>query len=401
MRILLTNHLPLHGSESGAFTRDLAVGLERAGHQVRALVVDEREAGDEPFHVRRIVCRGGETSADLPFALPSFSAPTPSRQSFDTLSDDQLAQYREELRRHLDEEIAEFDPHVIHAQHIGILGHLALEAGVPYVLGATGADLLSFQADDRYRRFAEEAAENAGRILAASERIRRQVLATFDVADERAETLAKAIDLRPYESPPTRAMALARIGLPLPVGPLVTFVGRLAAHKGIDTLLNAAAVYESHPARPTTLIVGDGIQRVELEAQARRLGLERVRLVGEQPPAFCVAAYVAADLVVLPSRGDTSGRVALEALATGTPVLAAAAGSLTEIVDDQTGGLVPTDDHELLAAGVMRAIDEDWKRTKGPAAGARVRKHYNIDDRVPWIVERYERAVADRGGRVT
>ncbi|MGD9647769.1 MAG: glycosyltransferase family 4 protein [Pirellulales bacterium] len=401
MRVLLTNHFPLHGSGTGTYTHDLAVGLLRAGHEVHALVVDSRADGDDPFPVRRVVCRPDDQTADLPFGFPCFTSHPQSTQSFYTLTDDQIGQYRQALRRHLDAEISDFDPHVVHAQHIWIMGHLVLEAGAPYVLSAQGTDLMGYAADARYRRFAAEAAENAGRILAASDFIRRQVLSTFDISAQRVETLYSAIDIRPYESPPPRAEALESIGLPPGTGPLVAFVGKLARFKGVDTLLNAAAVYEQDPRRPTTLIVGDGGQRAELEAQARRLGLRRVQFLGDRGRRFCAAVYAAADLVVMPSRGEPLGLVALEAMASGTPVLGTSAGGLAEILRDETGGLVPVDDHELLAEAVLRAIDDDWKRSKGPAAREYVREHHNPECWVRAIVERYEQVIADRGGRVT
>jgi len=405
MRVLLTNHFPLHGSGSGTYTHDLAVGLQQAGHEVRVLVLDDHAegdgpaSGDQPFRVRRVVCKPGDATADLPFAVPCFTSHPRSDQSFYTLSDQQIAQYRQVLRRHLDEEISAFDPQVVHSQHIWILGHLALEAGVPYVLSATGSDLLGYAADERYRRFAEEAAENAGRILAPSDFTRRQVLATFDVPDERVETLYPAIDLRLFASPPSRAESLATMGLPTDTGPVMAFVGTLAPLQGVDTLLNAAAVYENHPTRPTTVIVGDGAQRGELEAQARRLGLESVRFLGDRARSYCAAVYDAAELVVVPSRGGTISPVALEAMAAGTPVLGASPGGLAEILNDQTGGLLPVDDHELLAEAVVQAINEDWKRVKGPAARGYVREHHSLERSVQAIVSRYEQVITDRGAR--
>ena len=408
MRVLLTNHVPLDGSASGYYTHDLAVGLQQAGHDVRVLVLDdhaekpgretgEERVGDELFPVRRVMCKPGDAGADLPFAFPCFISHPRSDQSFYTLSDEQIARYRDVLRRHLDEEINAFDPQVVHAQHIWILGHLALEAGVPYVLSATGSELLGYAADERYRRFAEEAAENAGRILAPSDDTRRRVLATFDVPDERVETLYPAIDLRLFAAPPPRAASLARLGLPADTGPVIAFVGTLAPHRGVDTLLNAAAVYENHPTQPTTVIVGDGPLRGELEAQARRLGLKHVHFLGVRARSDCAALYDAASLVVIPSRDGTISPVALESMASGTPVLGTAAVGLPEILSDKTGGLVPVDDHELLAEAVVQAINEDWKRAKGPAARAYVHEHHDLDRSVAAIVSRYERVVMDRG----
>src|SRR4029079_10134825 len=123
-------------------------------------------------HVRRVVCRSNSVGADLPFEFPCFTPHPRSGQLFSTLSDAQLAQYREVLRLALDDEVDEFDPHIVHAQHIWVLGHLALEAGVPYVLSTDGTELACLAADSRYARLSQEAAENASRLVIANSALR-------------------------------------------------------------------------------------------------------------------------------------------------------------------------------------------------------------------------------------
>jgi hypothetical protein len=191
MRVLLTNHLPLDGSSSGEITCDLARGLLTAGHQVRCLVVDDARHGSEEFgsRVRRVVCRQGAAGADLPFDFPCFTPHSRSRQTFSALSDSDLSKYREELRLSLDDEVDEFNPHIVHCQQVWIFGHLALEAGVPYVLSTDGAELPTLSADDRYARLAQEAAENAGRLIVPDEILRERMLTQFGELDGRVLTL--------------------------------------------------------------------------------------------------------------------------------------------------------------------------------------------------------------------
>lgn len=189
MRVLLTNHLPWHGSSSGAHAFELAQGLVRAGHEVHALVVDRQATGDEPFVVRRIECRAGDATADLPFDIPGFTADSSNRLTFDALTDAQLADYRDENRRLLDLEVEAFDPQIIHAQHIWIQGHLALETGVPYVVSAALDELEAYRRDARFRPLAQQAAENAGRILVESEAVRVEVTKTFGEVADRVEVV--------------------------------------------------------------------------------------------------------------------------------------------------------------------------------------------------------------------
>lgn len=185
MRILLANQAPLEAADGGLPLAPLVRALLSAGHEVQGVVVDGESQAGNAVPVRRVVCRKGDAAADLPFDAPRLGEPPQSSQTYSDLTDRQLAEYRDVLRSALDAEIEAFDPHVVHAQHIWILGHLALEAGVPYVLSTSGLELPVYRLDPRFRRYADEAAENAGRILATSEAVREDVRATFGDLDGR------------------------------------------------------------------------------------------------------------------------------------------------------------------------------------------------------------------------
>jgi len=170
--------------------RKWALALAGAGHEPRILVVDDGPAIDDATQgvlVERVICRLGDAAADLAFELPRFSAHqgTTVQPTFSTISDQQLIQYRDRLRRRLDSLIDRFDPQVLHAQHIWVLGQLSLESGVPYVLNAWPDELAEYDRDPRYRALADQAAENAGRILVPDEALARQVGERFESAADR------------------------------------------------------------------------------------------------------------------------------------------------------------------------------------------------------------------------
>ncbi len=218
MRILLVHHFPLQQSAPGQLARQWALALNAAGHEARLLIVDsdliDPNSGQrDEISIARIVCRKDDPRADLPFDVPYFERCAAAGQAtFGGLSDSQLAAYRDRLRRHLDREIDSFDPHLIHAQHVWVLGQLALETGVPYVLNAWGPELIDYASDPRYRALADQAAENAGRILVPDEGILRQVVDTFESAAERTLLLTHELDLR-EPSPSVTARAAACDGL--------------------------------------------------------------------------------------------------------------------------------------------------------------------------------------------
>jgi hypothetical protein len=190
MRILLSNHFPIEDSAAGAQVVRLAQGFIDRGHAVRLLVVDRNLGRPSKFEVRTIVCNPNDESADLHFALPRFAAEGDHRLTFHDLSNRQLSDYRQALRHAFDEEIAAFDPHIIHVQHIWLQGHLALEAGVPYILSAWGPELEDASREPRFRRYAQETAENAGRIFAATDDLATAVRSLFGDLEDRVVTMA-------------------------------------------------------------------------------------------------------------------------------------------------------------------------------------------------------------------
>ncbi|WEG09201.1 glycosyltransferase [Microbacterium horticulturae] len=137
--------------------------------------------------------------------------------------------------------------------------------------------------------------------------------------------------------------------------PVVGYIGRLQAHKGVDVLLRAAASRPHWQLR----ITGDGPQRAELEALARTLGIaDRVRFLGFTTDEDLASRYRELDVLAVPSLPTTSWleqfcRVAVEAMASGVPVVASDTGAIPDVVGD-SGILVPPGD----AAALVRAIDE-------------------------------------------
>lgn len=113
----------------------------------------------------------------------------------------------------------------------------------------------------------------------------------------------------------------ASLGLP-PDGRLLLFVGRLAKEKSLDVLLRALARADDATLR--LAIAGEGPARAELEELVARLGIgPQVRFVGEVPRERLPDLYASSDAFVFASTTETQGLVLAEALAAGTPVLAA------------------------------------------------------------------------------
>jgi glycosyltransferase involved in cell wall biosynthesis len=178
--------------------------------------------------------------------------------------------------------------------------------------------------------------------------------------------------------------------------PTIGYVGRLTREKGIDTFFGALRSLPRE--RVQAMIVGDGADAALLRGQAAALGLrDRVSWTGYVPHEAMPDIYRALDLLVVPSRTTPTwteqfGRVVIEALACGTPVVTSDSGELPRLVAATGGGWTfPEGDAVALAALIERCLDRPIeRRRRGLRGRAAVVKQFDLDvlaDRFVPVVE--------------
>jgi len=168
---------------------------------------------------------------------------------------------------------------------------------------------------------------------------------------------------------------------------LVLFIGRLHESKGVFQLVDAAHRVFSrgqNTGHVRFVLAGRGSAEADLRHRIRRLELEdRVLLAGGVPHAQIHRLHAAADIFVLPSIPihlwqEQFGIVLIESMACGVPVIAAASGSIPEVVGD-AGLLVQTADHVSLADSLLALIGDGARRqTLGAAARHRVERRFSV-----------------------
>jgi len=177
--------------------------------------------------------------------------------------------------------------------------------------------------------------------------------------------------------------------------PTVVAVGRLQRPKDPVTLARALGRLR---ASFSAVIVGEGPERQRLEAEIRRLGLERaVVLAGDRSDVADLLAR--ADIFVLSSTSEGMPLSILEAMAAELPVVASAVGGVPEAVEDgDTGLLVPPQDPVPLAAALERLLaDPALRRRLGASGRARVREHFGLEAFQQAHVDVYRRELVRRG----
>lgn len=230
--------------------------------------------------------------------------------------------------------------------------------------------------------------EAANVLVANTEQEARQLVGLYDADPEKVHVVPPGVDLSVFRPGDQRAARVA-LGVP-PEAHLVLFVGRIQPLKAPDVLVRAAAeLLRRDPARREKLLIGvlggpsgSGLERPQsLQELVAALGLDDlVRFVPPVSRAELAQWYRAADLVTVPSHNESFGLVAVESLASGTPVVAANVGGLPVAVGD--GGIL-LDNHDparwadalagllgdrdrradLAAAGVQHAAGFGWERT--------------------------------------
>lgn len=280
-------------------------------------------------------------------------------------------------------EIRRFRPDVVHTHlvHADVHGQLAAAAArVPAVSSVHSTH--RFYTREPVRSAERAAGATARRTIAISEHVRAFLTEHRLRRPGRIDVVPYGIDVAIWTATAERhAAARRRFGL-VDDEIAVAIASRLVPSKGHDTLLQAYGRAHTELPALRLLIAGDGELRVELEARARQLGLKDVTFLGFV--ADVPSLMAACDVLVFPtlsSLGEGFGLAALEAMATGRPVVATRVGSLPEVVQDGTTGLLVRDgDADELAKALVRlAQDGALRRRMGDEGRRRALEAFSIN----------------------
>ncbi len=218
------------------------------------------------------------------------------------------------------------------------------------------------------------------RIVCVSYKV-AQVMREFGIPQDRLTVVHSAVDLARVDVEP---LSRAEMGVPEGV-PLAVSAGSLVDHKDHANLLDALALARKSVPGLWLAIAGDGPLRGRLESRAVRLGLKGcVRFLGrrEDAPRLIRAGTV----YVSSSWSEGLGTSILEALASGTPVVATHAGGADEmVVSGHTGWLVPVHDANALGGAIVDCLQHRDEALRMAAEGRRlVEKEFTA----PRMVER-------------
>ncbi|HUR13609.1 MAG TPA: glycosyltransferase family 4 protein [Mycobacteriales bacterium] len=182
----------------------------------------------------------------------------------------------------------------------------------------------------------------------------------------------------------------------LPAGPRLVFLGRIdEPRKGLSVLLEALPAIAARVPDVQLLVAGPGdVDDVRDDVDPRVT--DRVHLLGLVSEADKPRVYASGDLYVAPNtHGESFGIVLIEAMATGTPVVASDLPAFRRVLDDgEAGALFPVGDAEALAASVVALLLDGERRRQLSVAASRVVQAYDWHHVARQVVEVYETVAA-------
>ena len=238
---------------------------------------------------------------------------------------------------------------IIHANYwlSGAVGHkLKHELNIPLVttfhtLGETKKKS-GFPEPNERLRVEMEIVGCSDVVVANSENEQEQLHHLYGANVDRVEIVPLGVEQALFSPGNPNA---AKDALGLPTGPILLFIGRLQSLKGVDVAISTLRAMDHENA--TLVIVGgaSGQEGSLYESEIRNLANnlpagKKVAFIPPQPHHILSTYYRAADIVIVPSRSESFGLVALEAAACGVPVVASSVGGLQNLIEDGKTGLL-------------------------------------------------------------
>jgi phosphatidyl-myo-inositol dimannoside synthase len=275
----------------------------------------------------------------------------------------------------------------------------AARPALPLVVSLHGSDVFVAEKIRPARIAAARVFRRAGFVTACSADLATRAVALGAPLD-RLAVVPYGVDTATFAPSPAARVRLRRSASLDPAAPVLFAAGRLVRKKGFEYLIDALSRLD--PA-VRLVLAGGGDLDGELRARAAAAGVaNRVRFLGDVSQPDVAAWLAAADVAVVPSVRDASGNVdglpntVLEALASGTPVVATAAGGIGSVIEDGRNGVIVPEKDAAALATALAALLADRARAErlGAAARACVAARFGWAATAAAFEDAYDRALA-------
>lgn len=345
---------------------ELGIELARRGHEVHFITYAQ------PFRLPHFVERIFYHEVEVP-TYPLFEHPP----------------YNLALSVHIHNVTVEHGLDLVHAHYAvphATSAWLAKEMldrpGFRIVTTLHGTDITLVGQDPSYQAITRFSIQKSDRITAVSDYLKRETVDHFGVAPQAIRVIPNFVDLEKYRRD---AYPCLRDKLSQKGEKIVTHISNFRTVKRVEDVVSTfARIARELPAR--LLLVGDGPERVRAQELAHAEDVaNRVSFLGKQTSVAELLAC--SDLFLLPSRLESFGLVALEAMACGVPVVTSDVGGLPEVVPQAPGGfMAPVGDVDAMAAAGLSVLTDDAAWAEGSRIARRAAERFSADH----VVRLYE-----------
>ncbi len=358
---------PTYGG-SGAVATELGIALAGRGHEVHFITYEH------PFRLPTFLPRVYFHEVSIG-SYPLFEYPPYDLALAVRMHDVALSHNLDLLHVHYA---------IPHATSAWIAKEMLKEQGrrLPVVTTLHGTDITIVGQDRSYQAITRFSIERSDRITAVSQWLKDETIRAFGCANSRVDVIPNFVDPVVFNRARYDDSLRAELGGGKKV---LMHISNFRPVKRVrDVVRIFAKVRASVPS--VLVMVGDGPDRGAAEEEARVLGVaNEVRFLGKIDAVAPLLA--AADAYVFPSESESFGLSALEALASGVPVIGARVGGVPEVVrDGVTGSLHDLGDIDGMAASVVRFLEPKRWAEASAAAAADARTRFATAD----VVSRYE-----------
>jgi glycosyltransferase involved in cell wall biosynthesis len=303
--------------------------------------------------------------------------------------------------------IRKIEPHIVHTHtsKAGILGRLAAWlARVPTIIHTPHGHVFYGHFGRSLSKIFLQMEKLLGKIthhhIALTPEEGKDYLNLGVATSKNISVIHSGVDLNCFKRSATKSNP-GKNELAIPSDSLVVgYVGWLIPIKGVTYLVNAMAeVMQRHP-NSLLVLVGKGDEKgeeeVKLSKQVENLGIvDNVRFLGWRPDVGEIMSCF--DIFVLPSLNEGMGRVLVEAMATGLPIVASRVGGIPDLVKHgENGLLVPPADEGALERAISDLLSDEARRKRMGETGKRICRPYSIEAMVEKIDDLYSRLVEER-----
>ena len=373
------------GDVAGAFIERLAVALQHRGHSIRVIAPSDRGRGGESelngVSVSRVRYASGrrETLAYTGTMVES------ARSLAGAIAAANLVRVQAAETNRLCQ-TQQID--VVHAQWWipgGMSAWWARLKRVPYVVTVHGTDVRILERSAFARVLARRVFRGAAAVTAVSSYLAERVARIAGID-------SSSITVQPMPIEVTRYNRMSRGGAG------IVSVGRLTKQKNLGVVLQAMVRLRERNIDVPLRLVGDGPERQNLNAQAKRLNLsDKVEFVGEVEPSRVPDAVGDADVSVFAATQEGFGLAAAESFMLGIPVVALqAGGGVKDVVPASGAGRLVQGNPEDVAAAIADLLQDGRARQLAAEQGAELKRQFEPDAVAAVYESVYEHATASR-----